>query len=1081
MKFCLSLCQKFIILIFLFQISIHSVWAQDWNQVSKLISGDRTDKYTSGRSVDDEFGRSVGISGNYAVAGSPGSAEDSSGFHPVSNSGAIFVYQNIDGKWVKQKKITAGRRVFGAAFGASVAIDGDYIVVGAPLESDGEFYRSGAIYIFKRDEGGADNWGEVKRITAPVRAADYGNTFGYAVSISDGYVIVGSPGDDSQEVGGVQSSGSAYIFSKDQGGIGNWGFVKKLLSGNPTSYDNFGESVGISNGNAIVGAPLDGRDSNETNNILFAGSAYLFIKDFGGDNNWGQFKKLTANVRSKADSFGSRVAIDHDFVIIGATGDDLQETITSYSLGAAYIFEKNWGAFNNWGQVKKLMAPLRRTDDIFGRSVDINNNRAIVGARLATNMEYETPYDTTGMVYIYERNNGGSNQWGLEARRTAPNAKPWDIFGNSVALSENFAFVAAMHNEEDDDGKLTVKAAGAAYFFEKDRGAVNNWDFQQKITAATGARSTYGDRVAISGNFAIVSAFNDGRDEKGNLLPNSGAAYILYNDGAQWRQIKKLRAWDAGQNDQFGYSVAISGEYAVVSTIWHANGSGSVYIYKKDEGGANNWGLLKKLTANSPAKDDYFGVSVSIHGDNLVVGAFGEDEDGLEANPLSGAGAVYLFSKNQGGPDNWGLVKKITPTVRNAGDGFGFTVSISADYMIAGAVGQDYDTNESNQLDAAGAAYIFKKDPGQSNSWGQIKKITASNRTPGSQFGISVAINGDNALIGAPGGLALSTGAVYFYNKNSGGTDLWGEDKKISGLAKYTDPETGRQVAEFFGGSVALGDNIAVIGTGLKVSDPVTNVADFDAGYAYVYKKAGGAGGSWNMVQTLSAANGSTGDAFAKSVAISGKYILAGAAGDDEDALEDNAISNTGSVYFFLNSEPALPVTLASFYVNKIEKQSLLTWTTSFEMNSNYFEVQKSPDAHTWKSIGNISSGNESDELRTYTFTDLKPFSGENLYRLKMVDRDGTFAYSSIKGVSFDRSGEMFLYPNPVSEKLFIQSESTDIESIKITDSQGMIKCQLTTLPVDGIKLDFLPAGLYLIQVRKNDGSTVVQKVFVKK
>lgn len=1079
MKYYLPLLNKLFILFLVSQ--IHSIKAQNWNQITKTVASDRTNKYTSGRSINDEFGNSVGISGSYAVAGSPGDDEDSTGFNPLNNSGAIFIYKNVDGKWVKQRKNTASRRTADAAFGYSVAIDGEFIVVGAPVETEGSLSRSGAVYIYRRDEGGADNWGEVKRITAPVRSANYGNTFGYSVSISDGYLIVGAPGDDSQETGGVESSGSAYIFAKDQGGVGSWGFVRKLISSQPVSFDNFGISVGVSDGNAIVGSPGDGRDSQGNNDLLFAGSAYLFNKDFGGNNNWGQFKKLTASIRSKSDGFGASVAIDHDLVIIGATGDDLQENIGTFEFGAAYVFEKNWGAFNNWGQVKKLMAPVRRKNDNFGLAIDIENNRAIVGARLATDMEYNTPYDSTGMIYIFERNVGGNDNWGIEARRTAPLSQITDLFANSLAISGNVAFVAAIYDDRDEDNLFKVSGAGSAYFFEKDIGAVNNWGFKQKITSSTGAKLSpnYGTAISISGDFAIVGASNEEMNASGkNKILNAGAAYILYNDNGKWKEVRKIVAPYRQERDLFGISVSISGDYAVASTYWQNNGAGAAYIFKKDQGGVNNWGFLKKITASVPKRDDYFGYSVSINGENLIVGAFGDDEDEFGANNLTTSGSAYIFSKNQGGFDNWGFVKKLSLNQnREAYDSFGSTVNLSNDYAIVGALGEDHDESEGNFVDNAGAAYIFMKDQGGKDNWGLVKKLVGSDRQPGAQYGKALATDGENAIVGSPGGFVWSIGSVNIYNRNKGGENNWGSVKVMSAELPFTDPQTQSTVRESVGYNVSIEGNTALISARPMMQNGSGNAPVPGLGYAYVLGKNTGGQDNWGVKQKLTIeddlSNGLSG------AQISGKYILASVPGDSYDENLDNVIPNSGAVYFFLNSEPPLPVTLVLFDVSKDENVSLLTWSTSLETNSDYFEIQKSKDGRNWNVIGNVPAGKESDKLITYSFLDKVPFSGENLYRLKMVDRDATFAFSRIRSLTFGPESLISVYPNPAADRLFIKSETGEIELITVTSSLGQVISEFTEIPVDGIKLAQLPIGSYVIKVVKTDGTISSKKVFV--
>jgi len=148
----------------------------------------------------------------------------------------------------------------------------------------------------------------------------------------------------------------------------------------------------------------------------------------------------------------------------------------------------------------------------------------------------------------------------------------------------------------------------------------------------------------------------------------------------------KIIASDGSANDQFGYSVAVSGDTAVIGALNEDEGgpvSGSVYIYERNSGGANNWGEVKKLVASDPAIADEFGYSVSVSGDTIIVGARSNDDNG------SKSGSAYIFERNSGGTDNWGEVKKLTASDAAGGDLFGGAVSISGDTSLVAAIGED--------------------------------------------------------------------------------------------------------------------------------------------------------------------------------------------------------------------------------------------------------------------------------------------------------------------------------------------------------------------------------------------------------
>ncbi|MDD3666524.1 MAG: FG-GAP repeat protein, partial [Bacteroidales bacterium] len=180
---------------------------------------------------------------------------------------------------------------------------------------------------------------------------------------------------------------------------------------------------------------------------------------------------------------------------------------------------------------------------------------------------------------------------------------------------------------------------------------------------------------------------------------------------------------------------------------------------------AQDWNQIIKACASDREADDWFGVSVSISGDYAIVGAYLEDHDASGGAYASGAGSAYIFKNTAG---TWTQVQKIVTSDREAGDEFGCSVSISGDYAIVGAVGEDHDTIGGAYTDGAGSAYIFKNTAG---AWQQVQKIVASDREAEDFFGTSVSISGDYAIVGADdedhdasgGAFALKAGSAYIF------------------------------------------------------------------------------------------------------------------------------------------------------------------------------------------------------------------------------------------------------------------------------------------------------------------------------
>ena len=369
--------------------------------LSAVAVSDNEQKLTaSDGGPDDRFGASVSISSNTLVVGAY--LDDDNG----ENSGSAYVFERISGTWTQIAKLKASDGEEGDNFGVSVSISNDTVVVGVP--QDGRFEPNvGSAYIFYRDKGGPDNWGQVKKITA----RDDVHDFGLSVSINGDTLVVGT------------FTKSAYIFYRNNGGLDNWGQVKKITSSGPDS-ENFGESVSISDDTVVVGALFG--DGNEPN----TGSAYIFYRDRGGFDNWGEVQKLIASDGDENDHFGISVSISDDTVVVGALFGDGNEPNT----GSAYIFYRDRGGSDNWGEVKKLTASDGDESDHFGRSISQSGNTVVVGTDIS-------------LVYIFDSDQGGPDNWGEVKKLTASDGGPDDRFGASVSISSNTLVVGAPHGE----------------------------------------------------------------------------------------------------------------------------------------------------------------------------------------------------------------------------------------------------------------------------------------------------------------------------------------------------------------------------------------------------------------------------------------------------------------------------------------------------------------------------------------------------------------------------------------------------------------------------------------------------------
>lgn len=531
-----------------------------------------------------------------------------------------------------------------------------------------------------------------------------------------------------------------------------------------------------------------------------------------------------------------------------------------------------------------------------------------------------------------------------------------------------------------------------------------------------------------------------------------------------YSQTQKIVAFDRASSDEYGRSVAVSGDYAIVGTSNEdedaAGGNtlsraGSAYIYKRD--GSGVWNLEQKIVPSVRAVDDFFGFSVAISGTTIVVGAAKDDEDAVEANYLTGSGSAYVFDRDGSGV--WVQTQKIVATIRKSGDAFGGSISISGDYIAVGATSEDEDAAEGSYKSAAGGGYIFERNG--AGVWNQIQKIVANDRLAGDYFGCDVSISGDYAIFGAyredhdaaGGGSSMSSaGSAYIFERDGSGN--WSQAQKIVA--------SDRTAYDYFGFVVSLSGSYAAVGAHDEHHDASGGANLSNAGSAYVYERDGV--GVWNQVQKIVASDRNASDDFGRAIEISGDYIVVGAPSEDEDASGGNYILNTGSAYvfkrdgagvwnesqklvafdrgysdgfsysvaidgstIFVGAYPedhdevgantmtsagsvyvfgptVLPVELINFNAVCRGSSIHIEWSTQSEINNNYFVIEKSYNAVDFSELETIEGAGNSNVMNTYSFTDDELKGNTSYYRLKQVDFDGATTYFEIIASSCDVS-----------------------------------------------------------------------------
>ncbi|MFN9993675.1 MAG: FG-GAP repeat protein, partial [Phycisphaerales bacterium] len=266
----------------------------------------------------------------------------------------------------------------------------------------------------------------------------------------------------------------------------------------------------------------------------------------------------------------------------------------------------------------------------------------------------------------------------------------------------------------------------------------------QVLHPAGAASDQFGQSVAIDDDTMIVGAPQD--DVGANS--NQGSAHVYRWTGSGWTLEATLIAGDGAANDQFGTSVAIDGDTAIVGsrldTVDAVDGQGSAYVFTRL---GSNWVQQAKLTASDGASFDSFGSAVDIDNDTVVVGA-GGDDIGTNSNQ----GSAYVFTRSG---STWGQQTKLTASDGSAGDAFGVSVAIDADTIVVGAYANMVVSQN------VGSAYVFSR---VGSNWSQQSILNASDGTDGDFFGISVAIDGDSVVVGADRD-DLSKGSVYVFTR----------------------------------------------------------------------------------------------------------------------------------------------------------------------------------------------------------------------------------------------------------------------------------------------------------------------------
>ncbi len=522
------------------------------------LVGDRSEAGADGV-FTDYYASAIAIDGDTLAVGAP---RDLVGLY--NGEGSVYVYVWVESAWQLQAKLVTQLdvgEVGTSAFGFSLALKDDTLIVGAPYASVGP-PSSGAVFVL--DRSGSD-WTLSSTVTAS--DAEIGADFGAAVAFDGDTLVVGATKYSSS----TQQPGSAYVFSRN---AGSWQEQAELVSSDGGWGDSFGERVAVHGGRVVVGAPRKMIDTNQAQ-----GAAYIFSDAPGS---WQQEARLVDAQGVAGAEFGAALGLNGETILVGAPNNPVNGASAA---GSAFVFQHDNGS---WNLLQRIDSPDLPSSN-FGQSIAINESVALIGS---PNRSVSNP----GTVYAYEVQN-----WNPVGEVT-PTSGHNDVgFGYVLALDELRAAVSTYVFQSPIRGRV--------YSIRQQQGG---WVEESSVDAGPGVSETrLGEAVAIDGNTALVGV--PGATVNGNVLQGEVQVYVRDDQG--WAITQRLVAMDGAINDGFGSALALDGDTAVIANFY--SGLGAVYVFVRT---ANGWEQQAKLTPLNPANDS-FGQSLALFGDTVVVGA----------------------------------------------------------------------------------------------------------------------------------------------------------------------------------------------------------------------------------------------------------------------------------------------------------------------------------------------------------------------------------------------------------------------------------------------------------------------------
>ena len=411
------------------------------------------------------------------------------------------------------------------------------------------------------------------------------------------------------------------------------------------SSNRIGNAMDIHGDYMAIGLSYRGTyDENGTRITSMSGMVRILKKE---NNVWSKIKDISSNPTDLADRrFGWSVSLHGDYLVVGDWYDDDLDT----NAGAIYIYNKNEGGSDNWGQVKKILSPDEEESANFGYNVKIYGDYIAASAHREDSTD-----DYNGAIYVYQKdydpltpNDISSNNWG-QLTKLVPTGLGTN---NSAGLGRCIAM--------DDNYIIGGSNKSKAWVWKKDYDPLtpndissNNWG-EIKILEGPETASNVdhysivdwwtepGDAIKIDGDYIIIAA----NDSHTGTTSDVGKVYVYKNNNDNWDEIKILTYDLAAANDHFGYGLAIKDDIIAIGVPGEdtpTTNSGAVALFYKDEGGVDNWGQIKTLTASDAQSSDELGRNIIMQSGIMVVHAYGADA--LSGSP-GNTGAIYIYENS---------------------------------------------------------------------------------------------------------------------------------------------------------------------------------------------------------------------------------------------------------------------------------------------------------------------------------------------------------------------------------------------------------------------------------------------------